>query len=461
LDYNLITFKLIIYMKSKIINIFFITATMLAGCSKALDTIPTQSISESDALKTSSDVQVALVGSYSDLGASDIYGGRAFVNPDLLGDNNELIWSGTFQGMTQIFNKSIPIDNGFITNTWLTAYKTINDVNNVLSALNVVVATDKSRVEGEAKFIRGLAYFDLVRLYAKAWNDGTPANNPGVPLILTPTRSITAASKVARNKVSEVYDQVIKDLTDAEADLPATNGFFATKYSAAAILARVYLQKGDYSNAIQAANRVIMSGKYSLNGNYGDEFPFSPNGPTSISNTSEDIFAIQVNATQGVNDFNTFYSSNGRGDITIDDNHLNLYEAGDDRLNVFYDDGGSIYTGKFENAYGNVHVTRLAEMYLIRAESNFRLGTAAGATPLADVNTIRARVLLPPLVTVTLNDILKERKLELAFEGFTLHDVKRLQGTVGALPWNSPKLIYPIPDRERKVNDKLTQNEGY
>jgi starch-binding outer membrane protein, SusD/RagB family len=447
-------------MKNKIIYISFIAAIILAGCSKALDTEPTASISQEQALNTSANVQVALVGSYSDLGAADIYGGRAFVNPDLLGDFNELIWSGTFQGMTQIFNKSIPVDNGFITNTWLTAYTAINDANNVLSALGVVVAKDKDRVEGEAKFIRGLTYFDLVRLYAKAWNDGTPANNPGVPIVLTPTRGIDQSNKIARSKVSEVYDQVIKDLTDAEAKLPASNGFFATKYAAAAILARVYLQKGDYTNAVQAANRVITSNKYSLNGNYADEFPFSIGGPLQISNTPEDIFAIQVNPTDGTNDFNTFYSANGRGDITITDDHLNLYEAGDDRLNLFYDIG-SIYTGKFENAAGNVHVTRLAEMYLIRAEANFRLGSSVGATSLADINTIRTRVLLTPLATVTLPAILKERKLELSFEGFTLHDVKRLQGTVGALPWNSPKLIYPIPDREIKVNSSLTQNEGY
>ena len=448
-------------MKNKIIYISFITATLFAGCSKTLDTEPTSSISQEQALSTSGNVQAALVGTYSDLGAADIYGARVFVNPDLLGDNDELIWSGTFQGLTQIFNKSIPVDNGFITNTWLTAYTAINGANNVLSALGVVVAKDKDRIEGEAKFIRGLTYFDLVRLYGKAWNDGTPASNPGVPIVLIPTRGIDESNKLARNTVAEVYDQVIKDLTDAEAKLPATNGFFATKYSAAAILARVYLQKGDYANAVQAANRVITSGKYSLNATYADEFPYNPGGPIQISNTPEDIFALQVNPTDGVNDFNTFYSANGRGDITITDNHLNLYDPTDDRLNMFYDLSGSIYSGKFENAAGNVHVTRLAEMYLIRAEGNFRLSTSVGATPLSDINRIRARVLLTPLVSVTLANILKERKLELSFEGFTLHDVKRLQGTVGALPWNSPKLIYPIPDREIKVNSKLTQNAGY
>ena len=448
-------------MKNNIFAIFLTGLIVLFGCKKPLDIVPTQSIDEQVALKTSNDVQVALVGSYADMGAGDLYGGGVYVYPELLGNTNEISWSGTFQGLTQIFNKTIPVDNGFVTRTWLTGYKTINDVNNVLSALGVVTASQANRVEGEAKFIRGTVYFDLVRLFGKAWNDGTPGSNPGVPLLLTPTKSITEASNVARSSVMQIYDQVIKDLTDAEAKLPAANSFFATKNAAAAMLARVYLQKGDYASALQAANRVISSNRQSLNTNYADEFPFNPSGPVPFSNTREDIFMLQVNATQGNNSFNTFFSSNSRGDIDITNNHLALYEPGDKRKALFYNDGGSFYTGKFENRYGNIHVSRLAEMYLIRAESNFRLVSVVGATPLDDVNRIRNRAGLPSLLIVGLADILKERRLELAFEGFILHDAKRLQNNVGALPYNSTKLVYPIPDREIRVNSNLVQNAGY
>jgi len=451
-------------MQNKIFSIIFLAILMLGNSCKKLETTPTQSIDESVALNTNADVQVALVGSYSDLGSADFYGGLPFVAAELLGDFNEISWSGTFQGLTQIKNKAIPIDNGFVTRTWLSGYRAINDVNNILGALAVVNANQKDRVEGEANFIRGAAYFDLVRLFGKAWNDGAPASNPGVPLILTPTRGITDADQKPRNTVAEVYAQVIQDLTNSEAKLPVSNGFFATKGSAAAMLARVYLQKGDYANAAAAANRVIASARYSLRTSYAEAFPVSPAGPAQISNTTEDVFAIQVNATQGVNSFNVHFSSNNRGDIDINDSHLNLYEAGDSRRDLFYLDGGSVYTGKFENAYGNVRLVRLAEMYLIRAESNFRLLPAApvgAVTPLADINRIRNRAGLPSLVTLSLAQILKERKLELAFEGFRLHDVKRLQQSVGVLPWNAPSLVYPIPDRERRVNPNLTQNEGY
>ncbi|GAC1369789.1 MAG: hypothetical protein NVSMB30_07920 [Hymenobacter sp.] len=109
---------------------------------------------------------------------------------------------------------------------------------------------------------------------------------------------------------------------------------------------------------------------------------------------------------------------------------------------------------------------RLAEMLLNRAEANFRAGTTVGATPLADVNRVRARVSLPPLAVLTLPAILRERKLELAFEGFRLGDLKRNKESVTdpkgvVLAWNSPRLVFPIPLREINVNPNLTQNEGY
>ena len=449
-------------MKYKLINTLLFSVLLITSCNKKLDTTPTQDIATSAALATNDDVQVALVGAYSALGDRSLYGGRIFLGPDLLANSGEIRWAGTYQQFTQINNKAIPIDNLFVENTWLTAYTAINDVNNVLASLGVLNAASKNRVEGEAKFIRGSVYFDLVRVYAKAWNDGTPGSNAGVPIVLTPTTSVTSASKVSRNSVAEVYAQAIKDLTEAEAKLPASNGFYASKFSAAAMLARIYLQQGDYINAAAAANRVISSKMYTLTATYAGAFPIMY-PPAPVANTPEDIFSMQVNASSGANGFQEFYSANGRGDITINPAHLALYEMGDDRKNLFYTSGGYTFTGKFDNVYGNVHIIRLAEMYLTRAEANFRLGTAVGATPLNDVNMIRERALLPDLLIIQLSlaSIIKERKLELAFEGFSLHDAKRLKTSIGVLPYNSPKLVYPIPKREIIVNGSLTQNEGY
>ncbi|RFM25906.1 RagB/SusD family nutrient uptake outer membrane protein [Deminuibacter soli] len=437
---------------------------VLAGCNKQLDLKPSISIANSDALSSTDDVKAAMKGAYYDFASSDFYGGRAFMGPDLLGDYNELNWSGTYQGFTDIYNKKITVDNNFVTSTWLAGYKAINDVNNVLAALPVVKSSSiKSDLEGQAKFIRGAALFQLVRLYAKAWNDGDPATNDGVPVILTPTLGISDSLKVKRSTVAQVYAQVISDLKDAEAELAPTNGFYAGSLAASAMLARVYLQKGDYDNAALEADKVIGSGKFQLMKTFAEAFP-SIDPPAPIANTAEDILAMQVTNTSGTNGFNEFYALSNRGDIQMTNNHFALYEEGDDRANFFNESDGSYYTQKFDNLYGNVHTIRLAEMYLIRAEANFRQGTSVGASPADDINAIRTRALLGPIdeADLTLDEILLQRKLELSFEGFTLDDVKRLKGSVGPnYPWNDGRLIYPIPLRETRINPSLTQNQAY
>jgi len=452
--------------KTYIYNLIFASMLLatVSSCKKALDINPVDTIEQSKALQTSKDVEVALVGSYSALGSRNFYGGRPFLMADFLANTDAIEWYGTYEELTQTINKSLLKTNTFVDNVWADGYTTINDVNNVIASISKVDAAKKNKVEGEAKFIRGSAYFDLVRLFGKAYNDGSPTTNLGVPIILTPTTAVTDASYVSRATVAAVYTQAIADLTDAEAKLPATNGFFATKYSAAGMLARLYLQMGNYSAAANAANRVIASGNYSLTPAFIDAFPVMGSSPGS--NTTEDVFSIQVRTLTGFNGFNEFYGSStygGRGDAVIAQDWIdNTYSTADDRINAFYDDG-DMYTSKFANPYGNVSIIRLAEMYLIRAECNARLAPAApigGQTPLQDLSVVRSRAGLTT-TTATLANILNERKLELAFEGFALHDAKRTQTNIGSLAWNSNALVFPIPQREMDANKNLVQNPGY
>jgi starch-binding outer membrane protein, SusD/RagB family len=436
-------------------------ALLLTACNSQLDIKPVNTIDAGSAVATSGDVEALLVGAYDALGDGDVYGGNIIRDAELLGDNGEIFWDGTFVAPDQIFRKSLLVDNDQAASTWLDSYSTINIANNVLDNLDVVTDANRSRVEGEAKFIRGLVYFALVQQYAKAWTDGTPSANLGVPLILEPTTEITDEAKVSRNTVAEVYTQIIQDLTEAETALPASNGFFATKGAAAALLARVYLLQGRYADAATAATRVISSGRYSL---VPTEDVFDLRINQNGINTAEDIFSVQVTDQDGVNNLNTFFASadyGGRGDILIEDAHLDLYSADDLRGQLFYDDGNGIYTAKWINQYGNIKVIRLAEMYLIRAEANLRNNSSIGAAPLADLNRIRTRAGLAPLTAVTLNDILRERRLELAFEGLQLYDLKRTRSNVGSLPFSSPRLVFPIPRREIDANSNLEQNPGY
>ena len=439
----------------------------LTSCDSKLNVNPVNTVATGQALSTPADLNALLIGAYDSMGDADLYGGNLQRDAELLGDNGEVEWSGTFTAPREVYTKRLLVTNDQANVSWTDAYRTINICNTVLANLDLALTANRPNVEGQAKFIRASMYFELVRLFARAWGDGDAATNPGVPVVTTPTTVLDASSNIPRSTVAVVYDQVIKDLIEAEAALPltdATYNFLATKGAAAAQLSRVYLQKADYPNAANAANRVIMGKKYQL---VSIEEAFDRRTNINGANTGETIFAVQITDQDGTNSLNTFYGATdvgGRGDINVTDAHLALYGANDARNKLFYEDGdGLIRTIKFRNQFGNIQVLRLAEMYLTRAEANFRAGTSVGAAPLADINMIRARAGAAPLAAaqLTVNAILVERRLELAFEGTLIHDLKRTKRNIGTLPYNSPRLIFPIPLREVTTNPALVQNVGY
>lgn len=453
------------FIKSFITGSVLVSGLLLSSCDKKLDVQPRNSLGAEQALQTQEDLQALLVGCYDALGSSALYGGDMARNAELLGDNGETTWDGTFIDPGEIYRKQILVTNNDVAAMWLAAYSTINNCNTVLANLNLATETaERNRIEGEAKFIRGSLYFELVRFYAKTWGDGDANTNPGVPIVLTPTTLVTDADKVSRSSVAQVYTQIIADLKEAEAKIPGSNTFFATSGAAAAMLSRVYLQQGNYTEAANAANRVIQSNRYQLvNIEEVHDLRIFVNGV----DTDETIFSMQVTDQDGTNSLNLYYAIEdygGRGDIFIENRHLSLYEATDVRGDLFYQDAaGLIRTAKWVNQYGNVPVLRLAEMYLTRAEANFRNGTSVGATPLVDINLIRARAGMAGLTAaqLDLNAILKERRLELAFEGTLIHDMKRTRRSIGNLRYNAERLIFPIPRRELLVNPNLVQNTGY
>lgn len=455
-------------MKRKILSTLVLVSLFLS-CDDRLDITPFNTIDSQNAIRTSADVEALLTGAYATLGDGDLYGGNILRDSELLGDDGEIFWGGTFVAPGEIWDKAMLITNDQARETWLESYRTIDIANTVLANLPLVTDDRRSRVEGEARFIRGTIYFELVRTYARTWTDGDPSVNPGVPLKLEPTNLANATTPLTRSSVAQVYSQVIDDLQTAENLLPSKNAYFATTYTASAMLSRVFLMQNNYTEALAKANRVISvgasTGSYSLVPAFGDVFARNAtrlaNRGSNTNATSEDIFAIQVTEQAGVNNMNTFFDANGRGDIDVESFHLSLYEAADVRRAFFIISGGLRYTRKFTNRFGNVTIIRLAEMYLTRAECNQRLTSSVGDTPLNDINRIRNRAGLANAVSVDLDEILLERRRELAFEGHQLHDLKRTQRSVGALPFDSPNLIFPIPQRETILNPNLTQNEGY
>jgi len=438
-------------------------ALLFVGCD-FLDVDPKQSISSDQALSGEQNVTAALNGAYNDLSDDDLYGGQYMMSPDLLADAGDVQWVGTFSGPAEIIRKNIQTNNVFIELQWTEAYEAINGANNVLGALDQIEnPQDRERIEGEARFIRAALYFELVRLYGQPWNVGDPSSAPGVPIVTEPTRDITEEDNVTRNTVQEVYDQVLNDLTTARDLLPESNGAFADTYAASALLSRVYLMQQEYQSAAEAADRVIQSGQFELAPTFADAF-------NNTEDIPEYVFAIQVSSQDGQNDLNTFYAAEndgGRGDINIQQQHLDRYADDDARGDYFYQDPGTgdIRTQKWqddESDGANIPIVRLAEMHLTRAEGNLRSsGGNVGPDPVEDVNAIRERAGLDPVSSVAVDDVLRQRRLELSFEGHLLHDLKRTGRSIGTIPFDADELVYPVPQRECDANPEITQNPGY
>ena len=434
------------------------------ACDDNLDVEPEQSLSPEVATSTPANIKTILVGIYAEARDNDSYGGHIALASELLANDGDLSWNGTYVQPAEFDEKAILSDNSYVRDIWMNAYEIINQSNIVLANLDVFEDQDEMAVvEGEAKFLRGLAYFDLVRLFSKPYKAGANGGELGVPIVLEPVLDASEISYPSRNTIEEGYSQVINDLTDAYNLLPPSNGIFAGMYSAQGLLARVYLQRGEYEKARDAADDVIKNSPFELASTFSDEF-------NNDENSDEDILAFQVTSQDASwNAFNEFwggYDFGGRSgdpDLSIEDEHFAIYDdPKDDRAEFFYTTDRGIATLKWQSQYANVPFIRLAEMYLIRAEANERLNEEVGATPLEDINTLRERANATWLDSVELEDILMERRRELAFEGFALFDAKRLGRDVGSIAYDADRLVLPIPLRETDANpDNLEQNPGY
>jgi len=474
------------FNKYKYILPVFMASLLWIGCTDELEKLPPQSLPTETALSTDENVKQVLNGAYNALSFTNVFGGELMRNAELLAADGEIIFSGTFGAPSDIWRKEMTTINSDVSGMWLNAYEAINIANNVLTpeALDVVDPADRAQVEGEARFIRGILYFELVKFFGLPYSDGNAGSNPGVPLVDTPTQAIDESSFVSRSTVQQVYDFAEADLIFAAANLPAFNGEYANSVAANAVLARLYLQKADYNSALGVTNTALnaAAGNYAMTLVYQDAFN------RTSGNSFEDVFSVQVSSTDGSNAMQTYYGPQafgGRGDIEIEAGHLDFYDPADLRLAFFYLDPttGETRAGKWQDQFANVTVIRLAELYLIRAECNVRLGSSVGDTPENDLDRTRNRAGLGFLASPTLNDVFLERKLELAQEGHAVHDFKRTQGdfyllapAFGAVDtsgngtvdfggnsfsFNADKMVYPIPDREITTNENLTQNPGY
>jgi len=333
-----------------------------------------------------------------------------------------------------------------------------------LTASTAVTASVKNQLLGEAKVIRAFNLFYLTNLYGD------------VPLVTSTNYQVNAT--LPRTPQATVYQSIIQDLTQAEAQLPAT---YATtgektrpnKWTATALLARTYLYTQDWANAEAKATSLISNGGYTLSSDPNNVF---------LKNSDEAIWQL---APVSANN-NTFVgaltipANNNTPLYYFTDDVPSAFEASDKRLAAWvksYAYQGKTYNYPFKyKVKSNATVTeylmmfRLAEQYLIRAEARAQQGNIAGAV--ADLNVLRSRAGLAALPTTLdkaalLLAIEQERRVELIAEWghrwFDLKRTNRADAVLGAKKstWKATAALYPIPQSEGLANPNLTQNPGY
>jgi hypothetical protein len=406
--------------------------------------------------------------------------------------------------------------NGEITNLWIRYYSTIYNINVAIEKLAAATIDDaaKTRLNAELKFLRGFLYFDLVRFFGNVIIADKPVATPDEAYALVRTTSIDEVYSFIETDLKEAIAGM---LTKAEqkAQFPAQIGR-ATKGSALATLAEMYLTLKKHTDAVSTLQQILPLG-YDLAPGYADVFDINN------KNNIESLFEIQYQGNNDLGEQSNFmyvfaprlsgasivgFAGQGLGGRNIPTNNMiAAYEAGDLRkdvsLKTSYTIGAVTYPIPYVNKYNHAHtiagrtndnwpIYRYADVLLMLAEA---INEVSGPTSDAEgyLNKVRSRAGLAAKTGLNKDDfrtaVLKERRVELAFENHRWFDLKRtmtpqelatfmnvhgaeerLHPTVdrGGVAFNqldyvyeAKEAIFPIPASEILVNDKLTQNDDY
>lgn len=487
----------------KIITLI-LAASLLVSCTE-LEVTPTSFVTKDNFFITQDDAVASVTAVYASLsldpGEQSLFGRNLYFLTDMASDYAAAGVSATNPQVRALSSLTHDATSDRVQVAWRQIYAGINRANVAIDNIPRVAGSEviKTRLINEAKFIRGLLYFQAVRLWG------------GVPIVLHEPTSIQVESlKSRRATVDEVYAQIISDLTAAES-LPvtyaSTDAGRATSGAAKAILAKVYLTRKDWPNAILKAKEVINGGYgYALFENFADIFD------KTKKNGKEHIFSVQFEPNQAGNGSSgsTFQATSFTGftatepaDI-ISDVALfyDIYATGDTRRDASYvkqlvnPATGMLYTfpkplfKKYldlnnlatpSNVAINFPIIRYADILLSLAEAiNEKDGATLEAHEL--VNQVRrrafAKTITTPNVTVDLvglttaqlrEAIREERKKEFVQEGQRWFDLVRwgtlvteVKKVMAKNSVSERNNLYPIPQSERNIDPVgLPQNEGY
>lgn len=329
----------------------------------------------------------------------------------------------------------------------------------ILSSNSVIENSFNTTHIGEAKFLRALSYFKLVRVFGDV-----TINLSGAP-------SASDQSILPRQPVNSVYSQIVSDLNAAITALDNTGVSLgrASQIAAKALLGKVLLEQGEFSNAASELASVITMASslgISLKPNFADVFASDLN--------SEIIFATQLSTSISVSDysgdgFDVWYSGgNTKADeIPVNLDLINAFDSSDSRRSASIEAGNQVAT-KYSvlGADQDWIELRLADVILMYSEALNESGSSSSA--LIELNKIRTRAGLLSLTStdaaVLRQSIQDERRLELAFEGHRWFDLVRSNSVNAEMgeTISSSYYLFPIPTSEIFSSDGIiTQNDGY
>ncbi|ASB50025.1 RagB/SusD family nutrient uptake outer membrane protein [Alkalitalea saponilacus] len=447
--------------------LFLILGGLLSSCEDELDVFPRDQLTPETV--TSDDIELLTRGVYAAWRDPISFFYLSFLTEDLSGDN--LVYRATFFQHGEVDNNAILTNNVLTMRYYNGPYTIIQNANDVINLLNDAEGIQediRNRYLGEVKMLRAYAYYRLVTLFG------------GVPIIETRDPDFQI---VPRNSEAEVWQYIIDDLVFAVEHGPDfRNSTLASKYSAKALLARVYLIRGNNTEAKRLSEEVIASSNFALSDDY-DNIWFKAN------NDREHIFYINHTSTDGTN-FKGFFlrhssmPGSGRSELPVDLSLVEAYEEGDVRKDAsvlfvpdaFEDPRHLWFSRKFRDpgdGSAPFIVARIAEMYLISAEASYKISNnSTDIDALARINAVREKRGLQPHETIDIHKIIHERRVELAFEGTRWTDMKRTpsqsdpsksmaQVYVESKGRTINDLLYPIPSQAMEVNPELEQNPGY
>lgn len=481
----------------KILTIAAAVSLVSGACSKRfLNLNPVTQVGVDNFYKTSSDILNAVNGAYGALQSTGLYSESYYFIADYPSDNVENQLIAAQYDFDQFDRFYVNSANTYLNPFWTDSYKGIARCNSIIAQAPDVQMADslRNRYVGEAKYVRALLYFNLVRVFGD------------VPLVTEPVASVEESYTYLRAARADVYKVIVADLTDAIAGLPlnytGNDLGRATKGSARTLLAEAYLTQKNYADAATQLKEVVDSKQYKLLDNYADVF-----NPAN-GNNQEVVFAVNYKKGgigEGSPFVNAFCPTGGVGALVPSGTSGNrmagtqdlfdAFEPGDKRRYIsidtaFTDASGNRVKAIFTRKYLDVpfadkdgdndwFIHRYSDVLLMYAEALNETSHTADAEEY--LNDVRERAGLVDKTGLSYTDmqlaIEQERRVELCFESHRWFDLIRTDRAVPVMnayftKYNisnggmlvqigSDQLLMPVPLTQRQINPGLTQNHGY